>query len=103
MTGRKPFLSHLTGRSHIQRMSELELNAEEENEILLAAAEEAFKKKEELKRKNMELKSSNQRDSAKLQSNKNDKLYHDKIALNSSKKDSPDSEGTCKNVSTDSS
>jgi len=100
MTGRKPFLSHLTGRSHIQRMSELELNAEEENKILLAAAEEALKKKEELKR-NMELKSSNQRDSAKLQSNKNDRFYHDKIAMNSSKKDSPDSEGTCKNVSTD--
>jgi len=41
MTGRKPFLAHLTGRSHIHRMSELELNAEEENKILQAAAEEA--------------------------------------------------------------
>merc|ERR1719403_70074 len=67
MTGRKPFLSHLTGRSHIQRMSELELNAEEENKILQAAAEEAWKKKEEAKR-NAALKNCTQRGSAQHQS-----------------------------------
>merc|ERR1719494_1140863 len=60
MTGRKPFLSHLTGRSHIHLMSELGLNAEEENKILLSTAEEAFKKKEETKR-NAALKSCTQR------------------------------------------
>jgi len=50
MNGRRPFLSHLTGRSHVRRMSELHLNIEEENKILLAAAEKACKKREEVKR-----------------------------------------------------
>jgi len=50
MTGRKPFLSHLTGRCHIQRLSELGLNEEEENRVLLELAEKAFEKTEEQKR-----------------------------------------------------
>jgi hypothetical protein len=45
MNGRRPLLSHLTGCPHIQRMSELDLNAEEQNNILQSAAEEAYKKR----------------------------------------------------------
>jgi len=103
MTGRKPFLAHLSGRSHIQRMSELELNAEVENKILHAAAEEAWKKKEEVKRK-AALKSCDQRESEQLQSDKNGEFYNNNSAMNSSSQDSQDSEeGTCKNASTSSS
>jgi len=51
MTGRRPFLSHLMGRCHIQRLSELGLNAEDENSVLRDVAEKAFEEKEELKRK----------------------------------------------------
>jgi len=51
MTGRKPFLSHLTGRSHLQKMSELQLNVEEQNNKLHAKAEEEFVKREEAKHK----------------------------------------------------
>jgi len=47
MTGRKPFLSHLVGRHHIQRLSEMNLDAVEQNKILEAAAEMAYKKKQE--------------------------------------------------------
>jgi len=102
MTGRKPFLSHLTGRSHIQRMSELELNAEVENKILHAAAEEASKKNEERKKKEA-LKSCDQRVTVQLQSNKNGESDNNS-AMNSCSQDSQDSEeGTCKNVSTSSS
>jgi len=50
MTGRKPFLSHLTGRRHIQRLSELGLNANEENRVLQQLADRAFEKKKEQKR-----------------------------------------------------
>jgi len=70
MTGRKPFLAHLTGRSHIQRMSALELNAEEENKILQAAAEEAYKKKEDLKIQ-ASLENSSQRLSIELERSNN--------------------------------
>merc|ERR1719447_1281597 len=49
MTGRKPFLSHLTGRSHVQKMSELQLNVEEENKKLVSVAEEESEKKEDAK------------------------------------------------------
>jgi len=52
MTGRRPFMSHLMGRCHVQRLSELGLNAEDENKILHDMAETAFKEKEELKKKN---------------------------------------------------
>jgi len=52
MTGRRPFMSHLMGRCHVQRLSELGLNAEDENKILQEMAEKAFKEKEELKKKN---------------------------------------------------
>jgi len=102
MTGRKPFLSHLTGRSHIQRMSELELNAEEENKILQAAAEEAWKKKEETKR-NTALKNCTQRGSTQHQSNKNAGFFHHNNVMNTSSQDSQESEGTCKNASASSS
>jgi len=102
MTGRKPFLSHLTGRSHIQRMSELELNAEEENKILQAAAEEAWKKKEEAKR-SAALKNCTQRGSAQHQPNKNGGFFHHNNAMNTSSHDSQESEGTCKNASASSS
>merc|ERR1719320_280435 len=70
MTGRKPFLAHLTGRSHIQCMSALELNAEEENKILQAAAEEAYKKKEDLKIQ-ASLENSSQRLSIELERSNN--------------------------------
>jgi len=103
MTGRKPFLSHLTGRSHIHRMSELGLNAEEENKILLSTAEEAFKKKEETKR-NAALKSCTQRMSAQLQSNKNGEFYHNyNVMHNSSSGDSQESEANCKSATASSS
>merc|ERR1719419_1870438 len=52
MTGRRPFMSHLMGRCHVQRLSELGLNAEDENKVLQEMAEKAFKEKEELKKKN---------------------------------------------------
>jgi len=52
MTGRRPFMSHLMGRCHVQRLSELGLNAEDENKNLQEMAEKAFKEKEELKKKN---------------------------------------------------
>jgi len=52
MTGRRPFMSHLMGRCHIQLLSELGLNAEDENKVLQEMAEKAFKEKEELKKKN---------------------------------------------------
>jgi len=102
MTGRKPFLSHLTGRSHIQKMSELELNAEEENKILLAAADEAFKKKEEEKRK-AALKNSTERGGAERQPQKNKAFFDNNNAMNTSSQDSQESDGTCKNASTSSS
>jgi len=51
MTGRRPFLSHLMGKGHIQRLSELGLNAAVENNVLQELAEKAFEKKEEIKRK----------------------------------------------------
>jgi len=51
MTGRRPFLSHLMGRCHVQRLSELGLNAEQENRVLRELAEKASEKKEEQKRK----------------------------------------------------
>jgi len=51
MTGRKPFLSHLAGRCHNQRLFELGLNTVEENRVLLKLAEMAFEKKQEQKRK----------------------------------------------------
>jgi len=38
MTGRKPFMSHLMGRRHVQRLSELGLNAEDENKVLTEMA-----------------------------------------------------------------
>jgi len=47
MTGRKPFLSHLKGRCHLQRLSELGLNVEEENRVLQELAEKAFEKEEQ--------------------------------------------------------
>jgi len=50
MTGRKPFLSHLKGRCHSQRLCELGLNAVEENRVLLKLAEMALEKKQEQKR-----------------------------------------------------
>jgi len=51
MTGRRPFMSHLMGRCHVQILSELGLNAEDENKALTEMAENAFKEKEELKEK----------------------------------------------------
>lgn len=45
-------MSHLMGRCHVQRLSELGLNAEDENKVLQEMAEKAFKEKEELKKKN---------------------------------------------------
>jgi len=51
MTGRIPFLSHLLGKGHIERLSELGLNPEIENSVLRELAEKAFEKKEEEKRK----------------------------------------------------
>jgi hypothetical protein len=101
MTGRKPFLAHLTGRSHVQRMSELELNAEEENKILQAKAEEAYKKKQDEKH-NAAMESSAQRKSPRVQSNKNEKFFHSNSAMNTSSNDSQESEGTCKNTSSSS-
>jgi len=53
MTGRKPFLSHLTGRSHLQKMAELQLNVEEQNKKLQVKAEEEFVKREEAKRESV--------------------------------------------------
>jgi len=50
MTGRRPFLSHLMGKGHVKRLSELGLNAEVENSVLLELAEKAFQMKEEEKR-----------------------------------------------------
>jgi len=58
MTGRRPFMSHLMGRCHIQLLSELGLNAEDENKVLQEMAEKAFKEKEELKKKNAARKNS---------------------------------------------
>jgi len=43
---RKSFLSHLIGRSHIKKISELNLNVEEQNKKLAAEAEQEFEKKE---------------------------------------------------------
>jgi len=51
MTGRRPFMAHLMGKCHVQRLSELGLNAEDENKVLQEMAEKAFKEKEELKKK----------------------------------------------------
>jgi len=64
MTGRRPFMSHLMGRCHVQRLSELGLNAEDENKTLQEMAEKAFKEKEELKKKNA-VKNSHQKRSQK--------------------------------------
>jgi len=102
MTGRKPFLSHLTGRSHIQKMSELELNAEKENKILLATADEAFKKKEEEKR-NAVSKNCTERVGAQLQPQKSKGFFDTNNVMNTSSQDSQESDGTCKNASTSSS
>jgi len=102
MTGRKPFLSHLTGRSHIQRMSDLELNAEEMNKILQAAAEEHWKKMEEAKR-NTALKSCTQRVGALHQPRKNGGFFRHNNLMNTSSQDSQESEGTCNNASASSS
>jgi len=101
MTGRKPFLAHLTGRSHVQRMSELELNAEEENKILQAKAEEAYKRKQEEKH-NATSESSTQRESPQVQCNKNEGFFHKNSVMNTSSQDSQESEGTCKNTSSSS-
>jgi len=99
MTGRKPFMSHLTGRSHIQRMTELDLNAEEENKILQAAAEEAFKKHEEDKH-NASSKSCAVRQDPQLQSKSEGFVDCNKV-INTSPKDSEESVGICrKNEST---
>merc|ERR1719320_470577 len=97
MTGRKPFLAHLTGRSHIQRMSALELNAEEENKILQAAAEEAYKKKEDLKLK-ATLKCCTQRVGAQHHSSNNGGFFRYNV-MNTSSQDSQVSKSTCKNAS----
>merc|ERR1719419_1074455 len=51
MTGRRPFLSHLEGRCHKQRLSELGMNVHEENIQLREIAEKAFKKTDEWKKK----------------------------------------------------
>jgi hypothetical protein len=101
MTGRKPFLAHLTGRSHVQRMSELELNAEEENKILKAKAEEAYMKKQEEKR-NSASESSVKRESPAVHCSKNEGLTDSNIAMNTSSNDSQESEGTSKNTSSSS-
>jgi dsRNA-specific ribonuclease len=102
MTGRKPFLAHLSGRSHIQKMSEQELNVEEENTILLATADEALKKKEEDKR-NAALKNCSERVGAQLKSQKNKGFFDSNNVMNTSSQDSQESDGTCKNASTSSS
>jgi hypothetical protein len=102
MTGRKPFLSHLTGRSHTQRMSELELNAEEENKRLEASVEEKCKKMEEEKR-NAAIRSCNQQVGAQLQSNSNKTDFDCNSVMNTSSQDLQESEGTCKNTCTSSS
>jgi len=65
MTGRRPFMSHLMGRCHVQRLSELGLNAEDENKVLLEMAEKAFKEKEELKKKENAAKNNSQKLSQK--------------------------------------
>jgi len=65
MTGRRPFMSHLVGRCHVKRLSDLGLNAEDENKILQEMAEKAFKEKEELTKKNA-AKSNSQNRSQKL-------------------------------------
>jgi len=101
MTGKKPFLAHLTGRSHVQRMSELELNVEKENKILQAKAEEAYKKTLEDKH-NAARESSTQRESQQVQSNKNQAFFHHNSVMNTSSNDSQGSEGICKNTSSSS-
>jgi len=50
MTGRRPFLSHLEGRCHKQRLSELGMNVDEENRLLRELAEKAFEKTERKKK-----------------------------------------------------
>merc|ERR1719419_238923 len=50
MTGRSPFLSHLEGRCHKQRLSELGKNVDEENRLLRELAEKAFEKTERKKK-----------------------------------------------------
>jgi hypothetical protein len=101
MTGRKPFLAHLTGRSHVQRMSELELNAEEENKILQAKAEEAYMKTQE-ERRSPALESSVKRESPAAQSVKNEVLLDHNNVMNTSSNDSQESEVTSKNTSSSS-
>jgi len=53
MTGRRPFLSHLEGRCHNQRLNELGLNVVEENKVLRELAEKAFEEKLVQKRKSL--------------------------------------------------
>jgi len=94
MTGRKPFLSHLTGRSHVQKMSELQLNVEEENKKLVSVAEEEFEKKEDAKRETA-LENCLQGLTKELERNKNDDFLSqsDKIFYkNSSSQESQESE-----------
>jgi hypothetical protein len=92
----------LTGRSHIRRMSEQELNVEEENKILLASADEAFKKKEEDKW-NTALKKCTERNGFELQLKKNKRFFDSDNVVNTSSQDSQESDVTCNISSTSSS
>jgi len=98
MNGRKPFLSHLTGRLHIQRMTELKLNAEEENKILQLLAEEACKKNDEEKR-NTNSNNSTQRACSQVRSNKNKRFHRHKNVVVSSLQNTEELEGITKNAS----
>jgi len=99
MTGRKPFLSHLNGRSHTQKMSQLELNAEEENKKLHVAAEAACEKLEEEK---ATLRNRTQEVDSPLQSNKNEEFFHHSNVMNTSSIDSQGSDVITKTITSSS-
>lgn len=88
-------MSHLMGRCHIQRLSELGLNAEEENRVLRELAEKAFEKKEEQKRK---AKSMNQKripkSKAQMKVERNGKTTPSSTPSESSKCPIPDETGS---------
>jgi len=99
MTGRKPFLSHLAGRSHTQKLSQLELNAEEENKEIIAAAEAACKK---LKEEKATPRNRTQEVDSPLQVNKNEEFFDHSNVMNTSSIDSQGSEVIAKTITSSS-